>query len=111
MLDKGFANIDKSLARLIQRGTLTAAEREAARNRLRGTTKLEELADCDMVIEAITEQIEAKKELFRVPRRGVPSAYDLCQQYLFTFDHGDGRGDADGASASWACTSLIRCRS
>ena len=65
LLDKGFANIDKSLGRLIQRGTLTAAEREAARNRLRGTTKLEELADCDMVIEAITEQIEAKKELFR----------------------------------------------
>jgi len=50
---------------LVQRGTLTAVEREAARNRLRGTTKLEELADCDMVIEAITEQIEAKKELFR----------------------------------------------
>ena len=65
LLDKGFANIDKSLGRLIQRGTLTAAEREAARNRLRGTTKIEELADCDMVIEAITEQIEAKKELFR----------------------------------------------
>jgi 3-hydroxybutyryl-CoA dehydrogenase len=65
LLDKGFANIDKSLARLVQRGTLTAAEREAARYRLRGTTKLDELADCDMVIEAITEQIEAKKELFR----------------------------------------------
>ena len=65
LLDKGFANIDKSLGRLIQRGTLTATEREAARDRLRGTTKIEELADCDMVIEAITEQIEAKKELFR----------------------------------------------
>jgi 3-hydroxybutyryl-CoA dehydrogenase len=65
LLEKGFANIDKSLARLVQRGTLTAAERDAARNRLRGTTKIEELADCDMVIEAITEQIEAKKELFR----------------------------------------------
>jgi 3-hydroxybutyryl-CoA dehydrogenase len=65
LLDKGFASIDKSLGRLTQRGTLTAAERDAARNRLRGTTKIEELADCDMVIEAITEQIEAKKELFR----------------------------------------------
>ena len=65
LLDKGFASIDKSLGRLIQRGTLTVVERDAASNRLRGTTKLEELADCDMVIEAITEQIEAKKELFR----------------------------------------------
>lgn len=65
LLDRGFANIDKSLARLVQRGTLTAAERDAARSRLRGTTKIEDLAYCDMVIEAITEQIEAKKELFR----------------------------------------------
>src|SRR5579864_7110891 len=65
LLDKGFAYIDKSLARLVQRGTLTAVEGDAARNRLRGTTKIEDLADCQMVIEAITEQIEAKKELFR----------------------------------------------
>ena len=65
LLDKGFASIDKSLARLVQRGTLTAGERDAARSRLRGTTKIEELADCDMAIEAITEQIEPKKELFR----------------------------------------------
>ena len=65
LLDKGFANIDKSLARLVQRGTLTAAERDAARSRLRGTSQIEDLAECDMVIEAITEMIEPKKELFR----------------------------------------------
>ena len=65
LLEKGFANIDKSLARLVQRGTLAAGERDSARNRLRGTTKLEDLAGCDMIIEAITEQLEAKKELFR----------------------------------------------
>jgi 3-hydroxybutyryl-CoA dehydrogenase len=65
LIDKGFANIDKSLARLVQRGTLSAVDRDAARKRLRPTTKLEELADCDLIIEAITEQLEAKKELFR----------------------------------------------
>jgi 3-hydroxybutyryl-CoA dehydrogenase len=65
LLDKGFANIDKSLARLVQRGTLTAADRDAARSRLRGTTKLEDLAGCDFIIEAITEQLPAKKELFQ----------------------------------------------
>jgi 3-hydroxybutyryl-CoA dehydrogenase len=65
LIDKGFANIDKSLARLVQRGTLTAAERDAARSRLRGTTKLEDLAGCDFIIEAITEQLPAKKDLFR----------------------------------------------
>jgi len=64
-IDKGFANIDKSLARLVQRGTLTAAQRESARNRLRGTTKLDDLAGCDFIIEAITEQLAAKEGLFR----------------------------------------------
>jgi 3-hydroxybutyryl-CoA dehydrogenase len=65
LIDKGFANIDKSLGRLVQRGSLTAAELEVARKRLRGTTKLEDLADCDLIIEAITEQIAPKKELFQ----------------------------------------------
>jgi len=49
----------------VQRGTLTAAQRDAARNRLRGTTKLDDLAGCDLIIEAITEQLAPKKELFR----------------------------------------------
>ena len=65
LIDKGFANIDKSLARLVQRGTLSAVDRDAARKRLRPTTKLEDLAGCDFIIEAITEQLEPKKELFR----------------------------------------------
>jgi 3-hydroxybutyryl-CoA dehydrogenase len=65
LLDKGFANIDKSLARLVQRGTLTPTQRETARNRLRGTSKLDDLAGCDFIIEAITEQLAAKEELFR----------------------------------------------
>jgi 3-hydroxybutyryl-CoA dehydrogenase len=65
LIDKGFVNIDKSLARLVQRGTLSAVDRDAARKRLRPTTKLEDLAGCDFIIEAITEQLEPKKELFR----------------------------------------------
>jgi 3-hydroxybutyryl-CoA dehydrogenase len=65
LIDKGFANIDKSLTRLVQRGTLTGAQRDAARNRLRGTTKVDDLAGCDFIIEAITEQLAAKEELFR----------------------------------------------
>jgi 3-hydroxybutyryl-CoA dehydrogenase len=65
LLDKGFTTIDKSLARLVQRGTLNVTDRDATRQRLRGTTKVEDLAGCDLVIEAITEQIAPKIELFR----------------------------------------------
>ena len=65
LLDRGFATIDKSLARLVQRGTMNASDSGAARKRLHGTTKIEDLAGCDFVIEAITEQLAPKLELFR----------------------------------------------
>jgi 3-hydroxybutyryl-CoA dehydrogenase len=65
LIEKGFSNIDKSLARLVQRGTLNAEQRDATRSRLRGTTRIEELAGCDIIIEAITEQLSPKRELFQ----------------------------------------------
>jgi 3-hydroxybutyryl-CoA dehydrogenase len=65
LIERGFSNIDKSLSRLVQRGTLNTAQRDEARSRLRGTTRLEELAGCDIIIEAITEQLPAKRELFQ----------------------------------------------
>jgi 3-hydroxybutyryl-CoA dehydrogenase len=64
LVEKGLQAIDKSLARLLQRGTLTAPQRDAVRGRLKGTTRLEDLRSCDIIIEAITEQLPAKKELF-----------------------------------------------
>jgi 3-hydroxybutyryl-CoA dehydrogenase len=63
-LDKGLKNIDKNLHRLVEKGTLAAPDRDAVRVRLQGTTRLEDLAPCDIVIEAVTEQLPAKRELF-----------------------------------------------
>jgi 3-hydroxybutyryl-CoA dehydrogenase len=62
-LDKGFAGIDKSLARFAEKGTLKESA-EVVRARLKGTTKKEDLADCDIVIEAIIENLEVKKKMF-----------------------------------------------
>lgn len=64
LLDKGLKSIEKNLARLVEKGTMTAADRDAARGRLRGTTKIEDFADRDLVIEAIIEQLPAKKEFY-----------------------------------------------
>jgi 3-hydroxybutyryl-CoA dehydrogenase len=64
LVDKGLQSIDKNLARLVEKGTLTAADRDQIRGRLRGTTNLEDLKDSDLVIEAIIEQLPAKKELW-----------------------------------------------
>jgi 3-hydroxybutyryl-CoA dehydrogenase len=62
-LDKGFANIEKSLAKFAEKGTIKEPA-ETVRKRLKGTLKHEDLADCDIVIEAIIENVEAKKVMF-----------------------------------------------
>jgi 3-hydroxybutyryl-CoA dehydrogenase len=64
LLDKGLQGIDKNLARLVEKGTLSAADRNQVRGRLRGTTNLEDLKDSDVIIEAIIEQLPAKRELW-----------------------------------------------
>jgi 3-hydroxybutyryl-CoA dehydrogenase len=62
-LDKGFARIEKSLAKLAEKGTIKEAP-GAVRSRLKGTTRKEDLADCDIVIEAIIENLEEKRKMF-----------------------------------------------
>jgi len=64
LLDKGLQSIDKNLARLVEKGTLQAADRDKAHARLRGTTNLDDFKDRDIIIEAIIEQLPAKKELY-----------------------------------------------
>jgi len=64
LLDKGLKSIDKNLARLVEKGTLTDAQKNEIRGRLKGTTALEDLKSCDLIIEAIIEQLPAKRELF-----------------------------------------------
>jgi 3-hydroxybutyryl-CoA dehydrogenase len=67
-IDKGFAGIEKSLGKLaekpVEKGGITAEQKDAARARLKGTLNNKELADCDLVIEAIIENPEIKKKTF-----------------------------------------------
>ncbi len=64
LVEKGLAGIEKNLARLVEKGVLAADQRDQARGRLRGTTKIEDFADRDLVVEAIIEQLPAKKEFY-----------------------------------------------
>jgi 3-hydroxybutyryl-CoA dehydrogenase len=64
LLAKGLDRIETSMQAAVQRGKLSAAEQEAARSRIRGTTRLEDFADRDLVIEAAIEDVDLKKELF-----------------------------------------------
>lgn len=63
-IQKGFLGIEKSLAKFAEKGTITAEQQTATRNRLSGTTDFEDLADCDIIIEAIIENIEEKRRTY-----------------------------------------------
>jgi 3-hydroxybutyryl-CoA dehydrogenase len=64
IVEKGLKNIDKNLTRLVEKGALDEGKKGEIRGRLKGSTALEDLKDCDVVIEAIIEQLPAKRELF-----------------------------------------------
>ena len=67
-LDKGFAGIEKSLSRLVERGVdkggITAEQKIAAQSRLKGTTSIDNLTDCDIIIEAIIENVAEKHRIY-----------------------------------------------
>jgi 3-hydroxybutyryl-CoA dehydrogenase len=62
---KGLSNIQKSLGRAVDKGKLEASARDEILSRITITTKLEDLAGADIVIEAVTEDLELKNEMFR----------------------------------------------
>ncbi|MHB8641482.1 MAG: 3-hydroxyacyl-CoA dehydrogenase family protein [Gaiellaceae bacterium] len=62
--ERGRETVERYLARGVEKGRLTAEEKDAALARLTLTTELADLADCDLVIEAIVEELEPKRELF-----------------------------------------------
>ena len=64
-IKKGFGGIEKSLAKFAEKGTITGAQQTEIRGRLSGTTSFEELADCDIIIEAIIENLEEKRSTYR----------------------------------------------
>ena len=64
LLDKGMASIDKFLAKSVEKGKTTPEQQAAVKANLKGTLKLEDLAGCDLIIEAIVEDLGLKRETF-----------------------------------------------
>jgi len=73
-LERGLARIDKSMARAVSKGKMTTDEQITARGRIEGVTAVDSLAECDVVIEAVSENIELKltlwKEVAKVAKAG-----------------------------------------
>ena len=64
-LDRGLQTINKNLEREVAKNKLTAEQRDLALGRIAGTTDRKRLADCDFIVEAASERLEIKLELFR----------------------------------------------
>jgi 3-hydroxybutyryl-CoA dehydrogenase len=73
-LDKGLARIGKFLDGGVKKGKLEASEAEAILGRITGTTAFEALAECELVIEAVTENLEVKETVFRTLDGLLPAA-------------------------------------
>jgi 3-hydroxybutyryl-CoA dehydrogenase len=66
LLAKGLGRIESFLKKGVEKGKVTKERMQEVMGRLRGTTRLEDLAPCDLVIEAVVESLEAKREAFSV---------------------------------------------
>ena len=61
----GIKNIDKFLAKSVEKGKMTADQKNAVMGRIKGTTKLEDMKACDFIVEAVLEVMDLKKEVFK----------------------------------------------
>jgi 3-hydroxybutyryl-CoA dehydrogenase len=64
-LDKGIGRIEKQLGRAVEKGRMEQGDAEGVRGRIHGTLDYGDFADCDLVVEAITEDLERKLEMWR----------------------------------------------
>jgi 3-hydroxybutyryl-CoA dehydrogenase len=64
-LDKGLGKIEKQLARAVEKGKADQADADAVRGRITGTLDYSDLAESDLIIEAITEDLDGKLEMWR----------------------------------------------
>lgn len=63
-ITRGFGGIEKSLAKFAEKGTITSEQQTEIRGRLSGTTSFDALADCDIIIEAIIENLDEKRSTY-----------------------------------------------
>ena len=109
IVEKGLKSIEKNLARLAEKGTITAAAQGEIRGRLQGTTVIDDLKDCDLVVEAIIEQLPAKRELFSALDRLCPPC-TIFASNTSSLTITELLPRQNGRSDLWACTFSIRCQ-
>lgn len=64
LLNKGLASISSRLAKNVEKGKLSAEDKDSALSRIKGTTNMQDFSDCDLVIEVIIENMDLKRKVF-----------------------------------------------
>lgn len=100
LLQAGLRRVESSLDKAVKRGKLDAEARDAAWARIRGTTTLEELAGSDLVIEAVVENMEVKKQVFGVLDQ-------LCQSHAILASNTSSLSITEIASATQRAEKVI----
>src|SRR5580765_8056524 len=65
LITKGFSGIEKSLGKFAEKGTITTEQQKEIRQRISGSTSFDALADCDIIIEAIIENLDEKRKTYK----------------------------------------------
>jgi len=78
LVERGFDRIEDSLDRLVDRGDVDADEREAALDRITGTTDLADLSSADLVVEAAVENMDVKQDIFADLDETIPEDVPLA---------------------------------
>ena len=91
-LAKGIGKIEKQLARAVEKGKSTQEDADAVRARINGTTDYGELADCDLVIEAITESLPLKLEMWKEVDRDRQGGGGVRDEHLLAVGDRPGGG-------------------
>jgi len=83
LLDKGIASIDYYLTRDVEKGRISQQDRDSALSRIKGTTNTKDFSDCDLVVEAVPEDMDLKKKVFAefdkvCPRQAILASNTSC---------------------------------
>ena len=108
--DAMVAALEKSLAKQVEQGRLEAAERDATLDRVSATTTSHDLADCDLVLESVVEDLDVKKDLFNELDRIVQARRDPRHQHVDPPGGRAWRWRPAGPTRSAASTSSTRRR-
>ena len=99
-VQRGLAALEKNLARAVDKGKKSREEADALRNRVSGTTGLEDLGDADFIIEAIIENMGLKKELYA-------KLDEICKEETILASNTSGLSITEMASATGRSQNIV----